>query len=107
MKAHELLFVLSVLIIILSVGFYLLSINTVWRSDEDRVSNLFGKNFEVDSTLAVETAMINLQEEQRHRFKKLLWGGIIVAMVLFGGAIFIKRKKYGPDLFLDNEDETE
>ena len=107
MKAHEILYLISIFLIILSIAFYMLSTTVFTTTDEDGALNLLGKNAASDSLTSAEDLAFQLQESERARNFIILWIGISVGIVTFCSALFLKRKKHGPDLFIDREVDDE
>ncbi len=105
MKTHEILYIISVFLIILSTAFYLLSTAIVPGPEEDSASNIFGKNSELDSTMSVEDNAIEFHELERERSSIILWIGISSGLLIFFFALIVKRIKQGPDQFIDHYDD--
>ena len=105
MKTHESLYIISVFLIILSIAFYLLSTTVVPGPGEESVSNILGKNSEVDSTFSADDMTIPFQEIERERSSIILWIGISSGVIIFLFALILKRIKQGPDLFIDRCDD--
>ena len=105
MKIHEILYIISIFLIILSAGIYMLSTTVVTGPNEDSVANILGKNSALDSTLSSDDAALEFFELERERNTLFLWIGIPAGIIIFLIALLIKRLKYGPDIFIDREDE--
>ena len=104
MKTHEILYIISVFLIILSVTFYLLSTTIIPGIEEESIANIIGKSSKLDSTISVEDATLQFQEMERERYSIFLWIGVPVGLIIFLGALVLKRIKEGPDLFVDQDD---
>ena len=104
MKTHEILYIISVFLIILSAAFYLLSTTVISGIEEDSVANIIGKSSELDSTISVEDAILQVKEMEKERYSIFLWIGIPVGLIIFLGALVLKRIKEGPDMFVDQDD---
>ena len=107
MKTHEILYIISVFLIILSVAFYMLSTTVVSVPENDSVSNIFGKTVELDSTLSEEDNVVEFQELERDKNSIILWIGILSGVLIFVFALVFKRIKQGPDLFIDRYDDED
>ena len=107
MKTHEILYIISIFLIILSTSFYLLSTTIVPGSEEDSVANIFGKNTELDSTLSEQDNAVEFQELERERNSIFLWIGILGGVLIFFIALVLKRIKHGADLFIDRYDDED
>lgn len=104
MKTHEILYIVSIFLIILSTAFYILSTTVVSGLEEDSVSNIIGTSPQADSTISSDDIAFEFQELQRERNSLILWIGIPIGIFIFISALIIKRIKYGPDLFIDTEE---
>ena len=104
MNTHEILYIVSIFLIILSTAFYILSTTVVSGLEEDSVSNIIGTSPQADSTISSDDIAFEFQELQRERNSLILWIGIPIGIFIFISALIIKRIKYGPDLFIDTEE---
>ena len=104
MKTHEILYIVSIFLIILSTAFYILSTTVVSGLEEDSVSNIFGTSSQADSTISSDDIAFGFQELQRERNSLILWIGVPIGIFIFFSALIMKRIKYGPDLFIDTEE---
>lgn len=109
MQVYESLYIIGIFIIIVSIIFYILSTTMIANPDENSVTNLLGKTTEIDTTFATEETLSGLKAERRQGNRFFLWIGIPLGIGIFLAGIIIKRRKEGPDLFIDDgiEDEEE
>ena len=107
MKIFEIFYIVGLFLIIFSVAFYFLSTTALISTDEESVSNLTGENAEIDSTIAMADGVLQFREMKRERNIFVLWIGIPLGMVVFLTGVVVKRKKEGPDRFIDIEDDDE
>ena len=107
MKFHESLYIIGILLIIVSIAIYFFSITMIADPEDNSASNLWGKKIEIDTTFTIEETLAELQAEERYRNMLLLWIGIPMGIAVFLAGIFIKRKKEGRDLFIDDEFEDD
>ena len=84
--------------------FYLFSTTVISGIEEDSVSNIIGNSSELDSTLSFEDATLQFREMERERYSFFLWIGIPSGIIIFLGALVLKRIKEGPYLFVDQDD---
>ncbi len=105
MKIYELFYIIGIILIIFSIALYMLSTTLIHRPEEDSVSNLLGKTIEFDSTLSVIEVYPDIQEMERHGKAIFLWIGIPLGITVFLTSLFIKRKKEGPDRFINDDIE--
>ena len=107
MKIHEISYLISIFVIILSITFYMLSTTVFTPSDEDAAKNLLGKSSTVDSNSSAEDLAFKFHEAEREKNLLILWIGVPLGIVIFIFALFLKRLKQGPDLFIDREEDDE
>jgi len=85
----------------------MLSTTVVPGPEEESVSNIFGKNSELDSILSPDDITIQFQELERERNSIFLWVGVASGVVIFFSALILKRIKQGPDVFIDRYDDDD
>ncbi len=107
MKAHEFIYLISLFVVILSIAFYLLSTTVFTVNEEEGAENLLGKSTEEDSTLSAEDLVFQFHEMEREKNSLFLWIGVPAGIVLFVVALVWKRIRFGPDQFIDREENDE
>lgn len=71
------------------------------------MSNLTGENFEIDSTIITSEGVLQFQEMKREQNIFVLWTCVPIGIIIFLTGLIIKRRKEGPDLFIDIENEEQ
>ncbi len=107
MKIYELLYIFGVVLIIASFATYFLASTIILNPEQNSASNLLGKTTEIDTTFATDETHSALTAMERQTNTLFLWVGIPLGILIFLSGVFIKRKKEGPDLFLDDEIEDD
>lgn len=109
MKAYEWLYIIGIFLVIIAIILYTFSITFIANPEENSVTNLFGKATEIDSNFTTESTLSAFQAKQRQGAKLFLWIGVPLGIGLFLLGLFIKRKKEGADVFIDDviEDDEE
>ena len=105
MKIYEILYILGIFLIIASIVTYLLSSTIILNPGQNSASNLLGKTTEIDTTFVSNETHSALTEMERQTNTLFLWIGVPLGIFIILSGIFIKRKKEGPNLFLDDEIE--
>lgn len=107
MKIYELLYIVAIFLIIASIAIYILSATIILNPEQHSASNLLGKTTELDTTFSADETHPALVAMERQAHTLFLWIGIPLGILVFLAGIYIKRKKEGPDLFLDDEIEDD
>jgi LPXTG-motif cell wall-anchored protein len=105
MKIYEVLYIFGIFLIIASIATYILSSTIILNPEQNSASNLLGKTTEIDTTFASNETHSALTDMERQTNTLFLWIGVPLGILIFLSGIFLKRKKEGPDLFLDDEIE--
>jgi len=107
MKIYELLYIISIFLIIVSIVIYVLSTTMIVNPEENSTSNLLGKTIEIDTLFTIEETCSELKAMERQGNTLFLWICIPLGVVVFLAGLIIKTKKEGPDLFIDDELEDD
>jgi len=107
MKIFELCYIIGIFLIIISIGSYALSIAIIGNPAENSVSNLLGETTEIDTIFTTDEVISDLRAMERYENMIILWIGIPLGIVVFLAGLIIKRKKEGPDLFIDDQLEDD
>ena len=107
MKIYQSFYIVGVFLMLLSSAIYFLSTTLIINEEEQTVSNLLGKTTAIDTLYTPDEVFAEIAAAQRDENKFFLWIGIPLGVFLLLIGIIIKRKKEGPDLFLDDERDEE
>ena len=107
MKIYEICYITGISLAIVSIAIFALSSTMVTTPEPDSVSNLMGKEAVLDTNFTVDENRIALENKEHQSNRLFLWIGIPAGISFFLAGLIIKRKKEGPDLFLDDELEDD
>jgi len=107
MKSYEFLYIVSIFLIIVSIAMFKLSSTIIADTENNSVTSLLGKTTEIDTNFTAEEMLSEVRAKERQGNLIYLWTGIPLGIIVFITGLLIKRKKEGPDSFIDDEIENE
>lgn len=107
MKIYDIFYILGIILILGSVGYFYIDTSTVEVEPDGYVSDISGEITVIDSTAQFDDAARGFYEEIRTNKIKIVYFLVPLGIAFLLAGFYAKRRIEGADLFIDDVDEDE